>query len=278
MVIMSETDSQKANGRTAIWNVILSSSIGLAAITGVLYFVGGGVYQGRAWALGLKYLSGLQPNEYIFEGTQISLSYLPLIAFALLIAASALAVGGVHLLVVKHIDFLRRWERWVFVVLILLLTIVWICGSFHTENTATSLVTSVSCPMKKPGFIGISVVAFCACTVMGSLWLFSSKLLRLTFLVWGGLIFVLCLFNLGWASGARQLNDNFPIAVLTNNAAQLLADTRVLVLGADDKNFVVLVKGKDQTSSLQPQYLSRSDVKTFRIVGLAKIDDFVCKP
>lgn len=70
--------------------------------------------------------------------------------------------------------------------------------------------------------------------------------------------------NLGWAAGAENLYGPFQIVQLTNSVAQLPADTRMLVLGADDKNLVVLVRGYHQ-----PQYLSRSDTKTFRIVGLA---------
>ncbi len=68
---MSDTDSQNASGGASMWNIILSSSIALAAITGVFYFAGGAKYQGSVRALGLNYLSGLQPNDYLFAGVKL---------------------------------------------------------------------------------------------------------------------------------------------------------------------------------------------------------------
>lgn len=107
-VITSETDSQKANSGPSTWNVVLSSSVVLAAITGVFYLLGGATVQGRAWALGLNYLAGLQPNDYLFAGVKLLLTDLSVIGFTGLVSVSALAIFGVHRLLVKHIERLQK--------------------------------------------------------------------------------------------------------------------------------------------------------------------------
>lgn len=56
-------------------------------------------------------------------------------------------------------------------------------------------------------------------------------------------------------------------------AANWPANTQIL----DDKNLVVLVKSNCK-SKLQPQYLLRSDAKTFRIEDRSSINNFICKP
>ncbi len=203
------------------------------------------------------------------------LTDLSVIAFTVVVTVSALAAVGVHLLVIKHIEYLRKRERWIAVAIIVLLTILWMRVTIHIQKIAPSIATGVSCPIKESGVLPVSLAAFffCASSVGGFALLVKSKRLRFAFVLWGGVISLLCLYNLGWADGAEILYGQFQIVALTNSAAQLSADTRMLVLGADDKNLVVLVRGYHQ-----PQYLSRSDTKTFRIVGLAKIDDFVCKP
>src|SRR5664279_2423040 len=81
-------NSQAADSQVSISNVLLSSSVVLAAMTGLFYLLGGAWFQGYDAALGLSYLAGRQSAEYIFAGAQFLLanSFVLASVFALLVA------------------------------------------------------------------------------------------------------------------------------------------------------------------------------------------------
>lgn len=192
---MSENDFSNANGGLAIGNVILSSSIVLAAITGVFYLLGGATGQGRAWALGLDYLSGLQPNEYIFAGAEVILNLLsdPIGLGVALIIAVVLLFG------VQWIGSQADRSHPFFLILVAILTIGLLTVILCTANISHSLLTNAFWPIGRHEAVLFSFIALCFCAVpVGSSFrLFSSKLWRVRSVFWSGALSILCLFNLG---------------------------------------------------------------------------------
>lgn len=104
-------------------------------------------------------------------------------------------------------------------------------------------------------------------------------MLRFVFLLWGVSILSLCLFSFGWAAGAEQLYDpGFSVVEIVSPSLHLTPDSKALILGADAKNLVLLSPGEGTHGYPEPRYISRSEVKTFRLAGSSSISIFSCKP
>ena len=88
----------------AVWTAILSSSLCLTALTGMLYLVGATTYQGRSDVLGLGYLKAPSSGEIILDGA-ITLN---LWALLLLTAFSIATVFALEYTNPKSISRLRR--------------------------------------------------------------------------------------------------------------------------------------------------------------------------
>jgi hypothetical protein len=273
---MSSINSQTAgSGHVSIWTVVLSSSVLLATITGVFYFVGGASYEGYSQALGLYYLAGWQPTEYIFAGAELLMttSAAPWLWLAMLL------VSLIPASMAKRRYFSHTWESLIFALLGGIPTLLVLLFVIYTMKTSRDLITHGACPITGTNSIlgaWLVCVATIAFTAMISQFFFT-RLLRLMFLSWGMIIALLCLYNFGWAAGAARLYESFQVAEIDSPFLSAGADTKVLVLRADDKNLAVIVRGENRTGHPEPRYLLRSEIKTFRIVGTSSINDFFCK-
>ncbi len=271
-------DSQIASPRLSVWAGILSSSIAVAMITGVFFLVGGAERAGYSEALGLSYLAGLQSAEYIFSGAELLLVWLFIFGVAIAVAvAEAFSMRPAA----KRKYFPREWERYIFSVLTIIPTFLLAAYAVWMDRASRDLASSGACPVTGHGSVGKASVVCVGLILFVSVTFgfFFSRLLRFTFLTWAAIACIFCLYYLGWAFGAARLYDEFKIARLTSASAQLPVDTKALIIGADDKNLVVLVPSSNEhTQRAEPIYLLRSDVKALRIVGSSSINDFLCKP
>ncbi len=264
--------------------MILSSSITLAAITGVLYLVGGAEFDGYSYALGLGYLAGLQPAEYVFDGAELILVYS--LVFGTLIPLfgnTVLSVTRKPIANTKIICWFRRQERWSFFVLAFGVGVARIIFVIRTVDTAPTLLTINSCPIRGGGANGgawlVTCIVIVIAIVRSIFRVFYSRLLRFAFLVWGIVIIFFCLFIFGRAAGAGKLySPNFKVAKINSPTLQLPPDSQVLILGSDDKNLVLLLPAEYHELHPQPRYVLRSDIKSFQLVRSSSINDFFCKP
>jgi hypothetical protein len=271
---MSSLNPRTADGgQVSIWTVMLSSSVALAMITGLFYFVGGAMHLGYSQALGLDYLAERQPAEYIFEGGQVLLassSFILVLAIALAVFIAPMRLG-------KQQPFLRNWELLILFALTGIPSVlVWV---FLTRGTSRDVITNSSCPIVGHGSTLLALSALVAIIPWIGIFshFFFTRLLRLTFLVWGIVTALLCLFEFGLVNGEELLYGPFQVAEIASTSLSAGIDTRVLVLGADDKNLVILVPGENRTGHPEPRYLLRSAMTTVRIVGSSSINDFFCK-
>lgn len=273
IIAVPSMTSKDISGQTSILTVILSSSVVLAVVTGLFYFLGGAYYIGYSQALGLNYLAGLQPAEYVFLGAQ-QLLFLVFFFASFLLMAWLLS----RYLPVRPKPVFGKWEPVIFFLGVLILTVL--LGAFTASKAGVSrdLITSSACPLTGNGSSITALLVFLtAILVMPFLSYFFSKVLRGAFLVWGVVACVLCLYNFGWAAGAEHLYGKFQTAKIMSLTAQLPAETDVLLLGRDDKNLVVLVSGENSAGHPEQKYFLRSEVKMFRLVGESSIDAFFCK-
>jgi hypothetical protein len=266
-----------ANQISTWTTILLSSSVVLATITGVFYLVGAGYVEGSAEFLGLTYLAQLQSADYIRTGAEFLLATSPLlyILFAYItIFAIEIAVWSK----VKLTHLPRRWENRVFAVGTWLGTVFLFAVSSVTTNSKSALINHV-CPVTGHPPIPLAVFVSIAALVLvthGSL-LFVPLRLRINYLVWAIIVWLVSIYNLGWVFGANRIYNPFPIVEVDNTSLHLPSEARLLLLGADDKNLVAVIPDKNRRQHPQPIYLPRSQIQTFRIVGSASINDFFCK-
>ncbi len=260
-------NSHAPTGKVSALTVLLSSSVVLGTITGVFYLVGGAWVDGYSHALGLTYLARLQRAEYIFFGSQIllALSYFSI---------SVMPVVGLGIVVfLKRKPIPRAWESVTFVLLMLISSLLLSAFAVPALNPVRPLITSAVCPVTgRSGAWTFGPLCFALAVGGFGFFFFEPKRFRLMFLGWGIVASVFWLFVFGWAFGAGQLYGTFQIVEVDSTSLQLL------VLGADDKNLVVLTPGINRAGHPEPRYLLRSDIKVFRVVGTASINDFVCNP
>jgi hypothetical protein len=270
------TNSQAADSQVSILTVLLSSSVVLGAMTGIFYLVGGAWFEGYVNALGLSYLAGRQSAEYIFAGAQVLLVTFFVLAsvFAFLAALFRMEILSLN---GKRIP--RARESIIFALMIALSSVLIFVFTDLTMADGRNLITRGACPFTNQGpeMRPLSLFCFAALVASFGFFFFQPRLLRVTALVWGIVASVLCLYIFGWTSGATGLYGKFQIVEVGSTSLQLPAEARLLVLGTDDKNLVVLTPGANRAGHLEPRYFLRSEVKTFRIVGTASINDFVCK-
>jgi hypothetical protein len=245
-------------------------------MTGMFYLLGGASFQGYDTALGLRYLADRQSAEYIFAGAQVLLviSYVLVSVFAFI-----LVFFWMKILPWLSKRIRRDWE-FVFFWLIVPLNVLIFVFADHTLDDCRGLITRGACPIANQGAAAMMPFwVFCGTALVSGLgfFLFQPRPFRVTVLVWGIVASVLCLYLFGRTSGAAILYGTFQIVEVGSTSLQLPSGARLLVLGADDKNLVVLTPGVDRAGHLEPRYLLRSEIKVFRIVGTASINDFVCK-
>lgn len=272
---LSTTTSQSSRRQISVLTAVLSSSVVLATVTALFYFVGGCMVRGYWQALGLNYVAGRQPAEYMFAGFESLLLLFPLSLIA------APAIGILVTLSMGRKSLTRGREFAVFLLLLGILALLcsWTLFKIRTGLT-NAVITNVSCPVTGHGFMGAAgwVLLFAAAVIGIGVFLLVERILRLVFLVWGFPIWVFCLYNYGLAGGAAQLYGNFQLAEITSASLQLpFSNSTVLILGADDKNLVVLIRGEDRGGHPTPRYVLRSDVKTFRLLGSSSLNDFFCR-
>ena len=81
----------------------------------------------------------------------------------------------------------------------------------------------------------------------------------------------MCVFATAWAEGVSSTRrETFDVVQLGDN------EPRLLLLGADETNLVVLTPNVNKAGHPGPKYISRPLVNGFRIVGTASINDFIC--
>ena len=262
---------------TSAWAVILASSLVLAAISGLFYFVGGAIQIGRSRALGLYFLTNLQPAEYIFAGANYLIQFFAAIVPPLL---STLIVAAVAFSV-PYLPRLRGriaadWEPRLFGIASTLSWLIVVAIYLKTDASATDiwtakipLVATHAQQLVWDGFLAVTAITVIAFSVL------LSRALRLYSLISGGLLFSLSLYNMGLTAGAAELYNPFSVVTLTSVSGVFSPDTRALVLGSDEKTLVVLMPSAKGKVDRSPTYIPRSDIKIFRIVGTETINKFI---
>lgn len=249
------------------------------------YLVGGAKYEGRSYVLGLGYLAGLQPSEYIFAGAELILFYSSPFVFVILFLGLVIAVwiaNGMPVVPTGHtLSFPRKGEYVFFFALTFIVTFGLVPLVIRTGVSARNLITTGSCPVTGHGTVTRAWLVCCGLSAFVGItvWLFHRRMLRFAFLLWGVSILSLCLFSFGWAAGAEQLyGTEFSVVEIVSPSLHLTSDSKALILGADANNLVLLIPGEGTHGHPEPRYISRSEVKTFRLVGSSSINNFFCKP
>ncbi|MBV9036073.1 MAG: hypothetical protein JO182_16410, partial [Acidobacteriaceae bacterium] len=165
----------------SVWTAVFSSSIALAAVTGLFYLVGGAHYVGYSSALGLSHLAGLQPNEYMFAGGEIFLAASFSLTFVM-----ALLIAGVISGLAKIRYFPRRWEWSIFVLAVVFLTAFLAVFMSYVLASGRSLIKNGACPitLKDPVATKAFFVFWALIVGTGILsQFFAPRYLRLTLLI-----------------------------------------------------------------------------------------------
>lgn len=223
---MTEHASSSPNP-TRVWAVLWSSSIALAAITGLLYFVGGANYEGSSYALGLNYLAGLQPAEYIFSGAGHILIALAVLgcqfAFTLWFVLVALGPAGISFKG-KQYFFPRAWEFLYFAISVVIETLVPLIFAIRAETGSRNLLTAGSCPITKQGSQILPLLILVGLVVFTGVLsrLFHEKRWRFILVALGTLMSCVCLYSFGWSTGVARLYDKgFLIAEISGPSLEL---------------------------------------------------------
>jgi hypothetical protein len=236
--------------------------------------VGSAYVEGYSHALGLTYLARLQPVEYGLLGAEILL--LSSYVLVLLVPLVVLAFFRI-LMPVGRTRIRRAWELPAFSMLIPGSSIFLLAFTLRTMNASRDLITRGACPVTGQGSDTIPFGLFCGALVVAcfGFFFFEPRLLRLTCLVWGIVASGFVLYGFGWVFGADRFYERFQI-VEVRSSSLLPPGARLLVLGADDKNLVVLTTDVNRARHPEPSYFLRSEIKNFRVVGTASINDFIC--
>jgi hypothetical protein len=256
----------------------MSGPVVLATITGVLYLVGGAYAKGSSYALGLNLLeNNFQPAQYIFTGAE---ALAPMFASAYWWVGPilGLGIGGFAMAVRRYIP--RDYEGGA-VLGIAMADLVILAYSAHLIDHIPTLLTRSSCPVAGGMhlFLWAVIVFWCLVLLAGvGFVFFRPRAYRLAALAMGAFASVFCLDCYGRVTGAVALDGTFEIVELGSRAVPSDAASRVLVLGADKDNLVVLLQSAERTRDVvsRPTYLARSKAGTLRVVGRASINEFAC--
>ncbi len=268
------------SGKDFVWTVLLSSAVVLAVATGALYFLGGAYFEGISEVLGLTYLAKPQSDSYIFAVAELLLatSWEPFLIVSVAISAGALSI--VEIIERKRFQLSRRSQEIMIPVTIIFLTFVVLYFFFGTMDKRY-LLENCSCPIQAPQHYvqPILLLLSIALLTIGGAYCIANRTLKAFFAAWGISMVVLCIYNVGWDSGISILNTpRQQLAEVVSSSLLNGAETKVLVLGADDKSIVVLSPNQHSAAHPEPIYLSRSDLKSFHLTGYSSIDAFFCKP
>jgi len=271
--------------RFSVLVTILSSAVAVIPF----YLVGMAQLNGYRAALGLNYLSTPNAGEYISAGAETLL----IGGFVVSYIVVFLVIGLLYAFGLKRWHIPRNLEVVCIFGIAFLDSVFIFIRLLHDERVGHEVMRSASCPINGESAYGsafwlllstIFVVALTAIAI-------HDKRYRLVFVSWGSVACLACLWNFGWAKGAGAAYDEFSIAEITDATAKTQT---VLLLDADDKNLVVVFKKderpyqapspssparQDNTSEIAhpiPVYLLRSELRSTRLIGSQKLDQFFC--
>ena len=264
---------------------LLSSAVLLVPF----YLVGMGQFEGMREALGAEYLNAPSVGEYIAAGAQTML----LTWFVAGYLGVFVVLSILYALGLKRWHIPRNWEVSGIFVITVATTLLMLDRLLHDERAGREVMRTSSCPIDGHGAFGSAfwLLLFTMLVVVTIAAVILDKRYRLVFLVWGTLACLACFWNLGWSNGASVVYDEFHIAEITGATTRTQT---VLLLAADEKNIVVVFKNDErpyQTLDSAPSashnsngsrkhpvpvYLLRSDLKSMRLIGTQKLNQFFC--
>ena len=283
MVVRS--DISRANKeKPSLATTVLASSATFAVFTAFLYFVAGAYYQGRTSVSGTGYLTMPPPNDFVYSGAKLMLGAGMLVV--LICSIFWFAFSMVCYLEVRFPQWfttasdkiLRLSRVWELVVSgAVTIGAVWfLLTTVKLLNEPARVVTDHVCtptgqlPQHHPGVFLLLTILFTA-TVPNR---FGSRRSKWTGWLIGSFVALCLMYGFAWDAGRESLlsHSYSQAKVKLNDSSNPEYDA--LIIGSDDKDLVIITHAK--TGQYEPEYLSRSRVVDFRLIGSATVEQFMC--